>query len=234
MRNLGKGVLEGRAEEGSAGEAGAEMAGEENEMKPGATKPGRVPTHSIVAVLVSSSDAGPEGASIVAVDSSGLVCVWNAATGAQKTCFQAERPLVGQQRGSEKPTNTQVNERESPISGPTITTAGTNAPRPFELIRSGKGYSERDDKRGRPWKEMPKSYAILQGVGSARGDADGHAPELGNVTAASLDLFMVRLVLGWDNGEVYIHMECTREQGSMAPLHMPAPVYTLLHHIALP
>jgi len=182
------GLLQGKSDDTAAG-----MPDEHGEKK--ATKPGRQPKHPIVAVLISSA-SGAEGANIIAVDSSGLVCVWNATTFAQKGWFQAERPHA-RHRGSATP--------KQPESTAHSKSSKTPRARPFELVRSGKGGQKKEDTRDRPWKEMPKSYAIMLGVGSARDDADGHVAEKVSVTAASLDLLLVRLVLGWGNGEVHLY-----------------------------
>ena len=164
------------------------------------SKPGRLHKHAIVALLVASQKGC---SSIVAVDSSGLVCVWNAATGKQTTWFQAQRPTL------------ETSSAPTPISKHASTHAlmlkdepanahhrNTAPRRPFEIVRSKK-VGDRDHQRERPWAEMPRSYAILSGF--SREQASGNSQEPVFVTAATLDLLHVRLGIGFSNGSVHLY-----------------------------
>ena len=162
-------------------------------------KPGRVHKNQIVSVLVSKSSS-----SIIGVDMSGLVVVWDMKTWEQKSWFQAERPV---RSACTKKVDGQSSEGQGGGRAAADVEANLGSEdrprRPFEIVRSAK---KRNEKRDRPWASAPRS--IFLGGKQVRPDAaedDGQAREEVVLTAATLDLLQVRLVLGWSNGAVEVY-----------------------------
>ena len=175
------------AQDKVAAESGHEPAGiggaqEGSDEK--ASKPGQRNKHPIVAVLWSAAEN-----CILALDRSGLVCVWDNTTGKQTSCFQAERPAwVPTQTKSDNSTNIDTGQA---ASDPSL----------HKVSRSHRGLG-RQKRNRRPWAETPKSFRRLKDAQRAQ-TLDSNDVTL--LTAATLDLAQRRLVVGWSNGVVHLY-----------------------------
>lgn len=117
---------------GDGGNGGVHAGGEGGEVEENTnvSKPGRMHTHPIVAVLVSSAKK-----CIIAADASGLVCVWDAITAAQITWFEAEVPAKAPKEATHA--NSSTNSRHNLDAKDSHVTL--NRTRPFEIVRKGGG-----------------------------------------------------------------------------------------------
>ena len=167
-----------------SGHEPASIGGAQEGSDKKASKPGQRHKHPIVAVLWSSAEN-----CILALDRSGLVCVWDNTTGKQTSCFQAERPAwVPTQTKSDHKTNIDTGKS---VSDPSL----------HKVSRSHRGLGRQKSNR-RPWAETPKSFRRLKDAQRAQ-TLDSNDVTL--LTAATLDLAQRRLVVGWSNGVVHLY-----------------------------
>jgi hypothetical protein len=145
-------------------------------------------------VLVSTS-----AKCILSADKSGLICVWDARSGSQTTCFHAERPSA-----PAKDVGLKVIENRT-LSEDRNDERESKSCRKLEIRRSLARSLEQDKACSRPWQEMPKSYAIFKGLAHLRGQESRQGEDEIWLTAATLDLMQKRLAVGWNHGAVQLY-----------------------------
>jgi hypothetical protein len=153
-------------------------------------KPACLHQHAIAAVLVC---VVKERKSILSVDSSGLVCEWDMRSGAQSSCFQADRP---QQMHTNKDSEDRL---PAPISS-RITAASFHQDSAFSKWHRFKPHRSRRARElitGAPCAQTPKHNEF--GLEHVLGD------DVVLLTAATLDLLQLRVAMGWSNGAVHLY-----------------------------